>query len=394
VVQPTTPTPRRVVLTTAVFWVITLIVLVACNRVELRKEYFYDEAWRADVIRSMRPLSRIRETVKAPLPPLWVFILHTTSRFVPGRFASLRLQNLALVALLPALSGQFVRMLGNGSETGTLRRTDATVVGGCVAVGMAASLDSFGLATYLNDYSFQAALTVGVVALWYAVDQGWARAAWLIPAMILLALGSISGLFVLPALAIWLVTRRNDRRLRIVWLGLFAAGLASSILYLSLYRTSVTTTLTQFWADDVLRGGRLSLAATLLRMVRTGGTLLFPWSRIDHVGVLPGFAFLVLVIIGLVRFANVWRWLPITAATSWLVAVTASIVADWPMTAVRVNLPFLSLFMICASVAILHVGRLLARRHAVAFLVVATTAFTALHLMETPYQGAPGADHS
>jgi hypothetical protein len=380
------PVGRGVAITLGL-WVVAFVVLAACNRVELRKEFYFDEAWRSDIIRSAHPFAQIR-AAKAPIPPLWPLILHVTSRFVPGRFASLRLQNLALSALFPASAGQFVRLIGFGSGDSTQRRARRIAIGVGTTVAVSASLDAYGLATYLNDYSFQAALTFGLVVIWWRVDKAGLRAAWLIPMMLVLSIGTISGLFLLPVIAVWLVQQRHRRELRLAWLGLIGAGLVASGVYLGFYRRSADAGLTQFWSDDILRGGHLPLIDTLIRAVRLSGMLIFPWSRIDRFGVWPGIAFFVLAIAGLYVARRAWPWLTVSAVACWVIAAMASVAGGWPVTAVRVNLPFLGFWMIGCVLAVFHVAGLVAReRNGLKLFGAAALAFAAFHIIQTPPDG-------
>ena len=323
----------------------------------LRVEFFFDEAWRADMIRSADPLSRYR-TNNAPTPPLWIVVMRATSAILPDGFAGLRLQNLAYHIALPVLAGVLA-----GFVTGVERRGRAMVASAAVCAVTALALTIGGSALYLNDYSFQAVAVAVVVLVCAIADRTGRGRAWAGAGIVALPLATLGGLVVLPALCAWWVLAGDRPVDRAGWTRRLAVPVASFlvvvVLYVWLYRPQVDQGLEGFWAAELLRGGTRSIAAVLVDIPRSLAVNVVPPTVASLRNVAFGLAIITAALAGLPTLSRAWKWLPVVVVSSWPIAILLSAVAGWPATFVRVNLPFAWLWYLSAIVGVAAVvGRL------------------------------------
>ncbi|MCE9623061.1 MAG: hypothetical protein K8R99_12020 [Actinomycetia bacterium] len=391
--QPHESRPSRVVETTLAFWALSFVLLLLFAWSDLHREFYFDEAWRADIIRSAHPLAELNAMrgIAAPIPPLWLGILHVASAVVPGGFSSLRIQSLLLASLFPALAGQIVRTIGAGHRALVDRRHGAFILGAIAAVAASASLDSFGIVFYLNDYPFQAALVSAFVLAWFYVERGWMALVWMSPFLVLMAFGTIAGLFILPAYAIWLFRSSAHRKSLAGWLPLLGAGLVAGFLYLATYRGQSSAGLEAYWAGHILRPGDVPIVDTFRVLLRTCGSMAFPGPIVARLDEVSGLIFLCLAVVGFRDLNRSWPWIVRSALIAWAIAVVASLAVKWPVTAVRVNLPFLSLWIVAGFIGLQRVIAICVRgrpRLALAVLVVPVLALVVLNAAEEPDSSA------
>jgi len=217
----------------------------------------------------------------------------------------------------------------------------------------AACLDGSSVATYFNDYAFQGAVALAMVLVLFGIDQRWWRAWWAVPAVLAVAVGTLSGLFLLPAVALWALRPSRRQHVRVLLPALVVSGAIALALYLSLYRGRVDAALTSFWADDILRHGTRSVVGTFVHLVRTAGGFLYPTT--DQAWTIPlGLVLLGLGAYGFAQLRRSWPWLGRMGASAWAIAAVASVVASWPVTTVRVNMPFLVLWITAAFIGFAH----------------------------------------
>lgn len=330
------------------------LLLVGCMRTDLRKEFFFDEAWRADIIRSSNPFAAMK-TINTPIPVLWPLVLRAATVVGFDGFASLRLKSVVLSTGFPAFTG-LIAQLAWLRRSGA-RRRDAVGAGLAGVLGAVAMGDAVGVATYFNDYLAQAALVAMVVAAWLLVDAGLLRPRWLTAALILLGFGTLGGLMVFPGFVLMTLGRGPAvAHRRPILIGVAGGGLVAAVLYLALYRHQVDRGLVSFWQAELLRDGTKSLTGmvpytlqSVSRMVRS------PFEPLGG-SVALGLVVIVLAVAGLVatRRNNGWLWR--LAVPAWVAAAFASIAASWPMTVVRVNVPFVWLWAfasVCGAAALL-----------------------------------------
>jgi hypothetical protein len=382
------PRPHGIIATTFAFWVVSFVLLVVFSRNALRQEFFFDEAWRADVIRSSNPLDRLK-AFKTPLPPLWPMLLHFTGLVVRGRFTTLRLQATALAAFLPAVLGQLSRLaIANLWAPVQQRRADAA---GLVAtVGCCGFVGSMGLGAYLNDYVFQAALTSAMVLAWLGIDRGWWKPIWSVPIMLAMAVGTISGLFILPAFGVWLWRKRQQRELRSTMVGFVASGVLAATTYLAIYRHQTEPSLERYWGDSLFRHGNRSLLQTIRTLVVTVGRMLLPLQYSETASLIIGVVLLVAAVVGLRALHRWWPPIAWTTLSTWIIAIVASITVSWPATAVRVNLPFVWLWFLVSIIGIGVAVRRIAPRIGQPAVAIAATVIS-LVVLTVAYKPGTGA---
>lgn len=334
----------------------------------LRPEFYFDEAWRADLIRTAHPLARYR-TNNTPIPPMWIGAMRTTSLVAPDGFLGLRLQNTVYDIALPIAAGLLA-----GFTVGWANRVRAIAAGFAAAVVTAILLVVGGSGLYLNDYAFQALLVALAVLACALADRTGRGRVIAGTAIVVLPLATLGGLVVLPVLSVWWVVgdgRPTDRSAWLRRLVVPAVSLAIALtLYLWLYRPQIDGELSNFWANELLRDGTRGIWDVLVDIPRSIAINVVPPKYESFRNVGTGLAVIVLAIAGFPTLAKAWRWLPWVVGTSWPIAIVLSIVGGWPATFVRVNLPFAWLWYLTAVVGIgTLVGRL--HRHA------ATAAFAA-----------------
>ena len=360
-------------------WATGLVLLVVFSRHDLAKEYFFDEAWRADIIRSAHPLARMRR-INTAIPPLWPVLLHLSSRLMPSGFRSLRMQSLALSATFPAMVG-LIGEAGWVRHAGDRASPRSTLIAGMVAAIVVCVVgNSINIVAYLNDYLTQAATVAMFVAAWVLADEELISPTWIAGAGMLLGVGTLSGMFVIPGLLVLAWPRRRDRLGRTTLAALGLAVTLAGMLYLTLYRRQVDDGLRVFWAPELLRQGTHSLVQMGPYFVRSMARLVVVYTDRPTLSLLLGLVVLALAIVGMVATWAKNRWLGCLTLSGIVVTVLASVVAEWPVTAVRVNLPVIWLVALSCGFGAWTVFRRLGSGFAGPLAVLALTALLALQV--------------
>lgn len=375
--------PTHLISTTALFWALGFTLFLYGSRRSAGSEFFFDEAWRVDIIRSSNPFSSMRG-VNAPIPPLWPWILHISSAVLGDGPGTLRVQGTALAALCPAFAGQLMRVLPlPRNATPRASWAGGLFLGSIGTIGTATLLNGTLVPQYFNDYAFQGALVLVLVILVYFADRGWMSVYVVLPVTFLVTVGSIAGLFVLPAVLLWalLSPLRLYRRLLAPWFGLM--GVTAALLHVGLYRHQVDSGLTGFWSAHVLHGSSQTITGALLTLVRTAGSIVVPYFATDRSWIPFGTGLLLGAGFGFVAIRRTWPWLGRIGVSAWIVAAMASVGVSWPVTAVRVNVPFLVLWFVAALIGLRWLVYRLTSRGADAILVAAVLPMTAISFGHT-----------
>jgi hypothetical protein len=342
---------------------------------ELHADWFSDEMWRANFVRSPDwwDLYRSWDTPTAP-GFIWMFRAWGTV-FPTGPFA-LRLCTLATVVVSMVLTARFLlEVLGTRSAGGHGPSSDdatrgvaalkTCAVGACVVAPM---LSAFGIhrtfVPYFVETSFAAALLLCCVSLG---RRTWAPDALAVVA-VLTPVFTIGTVFLLPPVAgyVWWWRRTPVHRAagtRLIGAFVLAAAVAI-VVYATFLRPVKKTTIDDYWASATLRerpGDLPRLLGDTARQMRDG---LLGWSNIGLGGV-PGVLVWAAIgasgIVGVSTLARRWPPLPALLAGAWVTIAAASAVVGWPMTAERVNLPLFGFVYVAIVFGALRIVAWIAR---------------------------------
>lgn len=376
-----------------VTYIVSLLLLVVGARADLTKEFFFDEAWRVDIVRAADPLARYR-TNNAPFPPAWPFLMRVGTVFVPDGFGWMRMLGLAIAAVFPATTGVLVANLvldrsGRTARTRRGRATTATAASLATAAACAVLAYAMGVVQYLNDYLFQAAAVSLFVLVWYLCDRG-RLSRWTVGLLFpVLPLATISGMFVLPAATVWLfwpLRAMSPGTLARQTLAPLSSLLVAGWLYVGFYRPQIDDSLSSYWAADVLRDGNLNPFERLDSMFRSVSQSVVPQPFGLRDGILVGLVVIGLSVVGQVVLARVWGWWAACCLSGFGFAIVFSYAGSWPVTAGRVNLAFLWMWMVSALVgAVVGAARAVAGREVRLFALSGFVA--ALLLLPVPPPG-------
>ena len=128
-----------------------------------RIDYYFDEMWRADEIRSSNPLRAYLDG-PAPLPPGWVLSLGGIFQLVPARHVLVRAA--AVVWAIPAAI--FLALTIRRLFRQVMSASTASSVGGGAAVLTIATTAFAAHAVYLNNYL--ADLAIAAAIIWVVVE--------------------------------------------------------------------------------------------------------------------------------------------------------------------------------------------------------------------------------
>lgn len=329
----------------------------------LSQDYFFDEMWRVDYLRSADPFSRYL-THDTPLPPGWVVLFSPIGHLTDNPWLIRSISVLGFVAFLAgAMALTLVCIAPNGLSPRELRRR--VVV--CLATTLSLASIPFlvDLAGWVNNYTFEAAYQVWLLVCIATVDR-W-RWSWIM-SLVLIALGpvfTIAPVFSFPAIVAYFGYRAwSDRRTgRLVALTASAvvslASLAS--VYLLLYRRVVPPRF-GFWAPFSLRaapeGPWQLIRASASHFLAATYAGLFPTPPTLVRAVLAAVV-LALLAAGLLVLGQGRRCLPAVLGATCVTTAIASIATDWPIGAVRVNASLVGLlFLVIVVAAYVVVDRL------------------------------------
>lgn len=312
----------------------------------LRIDFFFDEMWRADFIRSADPVARMT-THDTPVPLGWVLFMKAAVLPLPGGPGTLRLVSIACSVAFAAVTFVTLARIGERAPLfGRSGRIPAVVAAGAVlAVVMSQGLGiHFG---NFNNYPFEALWMAALVLASLELDD---RRAW----WLFLGLTATSPLFVIgpllavPALVLrallWARDQGDDARRRLTELGLACGGMALSglAMYLLLYRTVTSAgTVSGFWAGQSLEGGLGDLPDRLpMFWEQLGGDVLHPRVFSGDVRTVAGVLAIAAFALGLWEIGRRWPWYPATLLCGLVLTIPAGLLVGWPVTPVRVNLAF------------------------------------------------------
>jgi hypothetical protein len=322
---------------------LALVILVAAPAVRL--DFFFDEVWRIEQVRSADPIRAYLDG-PAPIPPGWVIALWSVFEVVPERRALLRMA--AAAAVVPAvllLTMTLRRLLHWLGSTGGLVTAAAAAILTVLATAVAAHM------VYFNNYLADIAVATAILYVLTRLDPGRDddTRVW----VMLVAVGVAapwfgqSALFMLPLGAV-IVFRHRSRSPRMALMSAVAMSVSALVVSVGfVLPVAANGTIEDYWKSETPAVG----VGTLLR--RFGSSFVdsaYPTWVSDHPAVVIGALFLTAV--GLIVLQRAWRWWIPMYLSAQGVALIASVAVGWPVTFVRVNSAFQLLVYAGAPVAI------------------------------------------
>lgn len=330
-------------------------------------DYYHDESWRMDVVRTRNPLSRLLDPGTTPVPPGWIASMRLGVEMLPDSYRAARVISFGSFVVWLVATYVLVRTLASPAPGDRSAPTATAVVPpSWVALLSCALLAMTQVAgrhvDYVNNYFFEAAyLTVAVLCALRSPTSGRALRCLIV----LLALSPLmltGGLLAVPPLAICAAaavrTRTTDDADGLVrWL--VVGGTIGTILLAVIYTAlwaggagSEPVPLAVQWRDEIARS-ITAVPGLLARSTRQihdgvvgwsaqgGGWLPLDDARWWVVATAPVVA--LGAIVGAATAHGRWRWYLGIVAGAQALAVVGSLAVDLPMTAVRSNLGWMLL---------------------------------------------------
>lgn len=308
-------------------------VVVYLWRPAARLDFYFDEMWRIEQVRSPDPVGAYLDG-PAPIPPGWVTSLSALFEVFPARRPSLRLA--AAIVGVPA-GVLFIVTLRRLLE----RSFDRPRAWAAATLGGAMTFATPGLAlhmTYFNNYMADVAVAVSIIWALVAIDDDPSAPApwWALLVIAVVAPWFAQGaLFLVPGAAIIVFLHRRANPKLAAAVAVSAAVSTSVVAWFFLRPVANGATLTDFWKPET---PAIGLRDFLQRFVDSMNEAVSPtWTDGRPVAVLAVFGFAVLGAI-VVQRAWVW-WLPLFLLAQ-LLAVATSVATGWPATFVRNNSSF------------------------------------------------------
>lgn len=353
---------------------IALIVVALLVEPAARLDFYFDEMWRVEQVRSSTPVSAYLDG-PAPIPPGWVLALWSVFELVPPRRPLLRAG--AAIFAIPAVVALALTLRT------MLRRLLDDLSASIVAVGsavMALTTTAIAVhAVYFNNYLADVAVTAALLLMLVRIDLERADDTTTWVAVVVLATVAPwfaqSALFLVPVAAL-IIARRRDFRPRLAMASGAALIVSSAIVGVGfLLPVARNGTIEDYWFSETHRVGLSTLA-------RRYGSSFVDGAYPGWIGDRPlvTIAALATTSAGLVILQRCWRWWIPLAASAQVVAIVASVVVGWPATFVRVNTGFQLMLYVAAPVAVITTA-VVALRHLSARSHVAVAAALAVGLV-------------
>lgn len=362
--------------------IVSIAVLQANAGGSWRPPFFFDEVWRVDFIRSSHPLERMY-THDTPIPVGWVALMHVITAPLPYKPVVFRVISVGwfmlAVGVLTVLFARITQRAPHGRSFLERIRVDRpawmsrpipllAAPAGVAMICFTPRVSHFF--QYFNNYTFEILYIALIVLAAEELDRT-PRLAF--PGLcILLALSPlfvIGGLFALPALvvcaAIWCwrsAPARRRPRLAALSAGCVGAASSMALVWVKVYKpVAGKPSISKFWIEErAAVGGDVTLPELLGKTVKQwasgmiGDRLYFVGAEnaIPQFGPVQLIAYAILGVstaVGVVAVWRRWPWLVGVIGSAWVLTVTASVLARWPMTIERVNLCWQILFFVLAG---------------------------------------------
>lgn len=312
---------------------LTTVLVLTMARPGISIDWFFDEAWRADMVRSSFGFERYFAH-NTPTAPGWVFVHQFLFNVLPPTRQLLR-----LVAVLPAIPAWV--LIGNILRTKLVGRIGAVGAGVVSLSTIALVLVQPGdahLVSYFNNYSMETLFTA--LVLWSVTHHNTEVASktmlvlatigpWMVQAPLML--------LVVAAPVVW--SRSDGAGRRTLAFGAVGAVVSLAVTYLFFLRPVANreipglATITGYWEGETFQAAGVVGAGKLV--IRTMMFAVLPqrleWTLIGWLLIAIG------GVVGVVVMWNTFRFWVITIPLTQLQILVASIVVGWPISFTRVN---------------------------------------------------------
>ena len=312
---------------------LTTVLVLTMARPGISIDWFFDEAWRADMVRSSFGFERYFAH-NTPTAPGWVFVHQFLFNVLPPTRQLLR-----LVAVLPAIPAWV--LIGNILRTKLVGRIGAVGAGVVSLSTIALVLVQPGdahLVSYFNNYSMETLFTA--LVLWSVTHHNTEVASkmmlvlatigpWMVQAPLML--------LVVAAPVVW--SRSDGAGRRTLAFGAVGAVVSLAVTYLFFLRPVANreipglASITGYWEGETFQAAGLIGAAKLV--IRTMMFAVLPqrleWTLIGWLLISIG------GIIGVTVMWSCFRFWVIAIPLTQLQILVASIVVGWPISFTRVN---------------------------------------------------------
>ena len=312
---------------------LTTVLVLTMARPGISIDWFFDEAWRADMVRSSFGFERYFAH-NTPTAPGWVFVHQFLFNVLPPTRQLLR-----LVAVLPAIPAWV--LVGNILRTKLVGRIGAVGAGVVSLSTIALVLVQPGdahLVSYFNNYSMETLFTA--LVLWSVTHHNIEVASktmlvlatigpWMVQAPLML--------LVVAAPVVW--SRSDGAGRRTLAFGAVGAVVSLAVTYLFFLRPVANreipglASITGYWEGETFQAAGLIGAAKLV--IRTMMFAVLPqrleWTLIGWLLIAIG------GVVGVVVMWNTFRFWVIAIPLTQLQILVASIVVGWPISFTRVN---------------------------------------------------------
>ena len=311
-----------------------------------RLDFFFDEVWRVEQVRSTNPIP-IYLDGPAPIPPGWVFTLWSVFEIVPDRRPLLRaaaaLFIVPLVVFLDTHTSNDVpsRHRCVGGDPRRVLAALLTVTTSAIAAH----------AVYFNNYLADIAVAAAILYVLTRLDLGDADDSRTWTSIVIVAAiapwMSQSALFLVPVACVIVAGHRASRP-RSALAAAAALGISAGAVALAfVIPVARRGTIEDYWAPETPSAG---LGELVRRFASTFVDAAYPpWVGDRPALVVAGLA---LTVVGLVILQRLWRWWIPLYASAQVLALLAGFVVTWPVTFVRVNGGFQVLVYAAAPVAV------------------------------------------
>ena len=312
---------------------LTTVLVATMARPGLSIDWFFDEAWRADMVRSSFGFERYFAH-NTPTSPGWVFFHQVLFEVLPPTRQLLR-----VVAVLPAIAAWV--LIGDVIRTrlsGRLGEHGAAVVALLTIAFVLVQPGDAHLVSYFNNYSWETMFTA--LILWSACHHKIEVATKALAGLAIVGPWFVQAPMMLLVAVVPFVWRRSDRDgRRSLTIGGVCGVVSLAVTYLVFLRPVANreipglASITGYWEGETFQAAGVIGAGKLV--LRTMMFAVLPqqleWTVIGWLIIVAG------GVTGVVVMWSAYRMWVLAIPLTQLQILVASIIAGWPISFTRVN---------------------------------------------------------